>query len=622
MLPFFEKMLAQKPIVFIYIFTFEIIKPIFGPENMRILFVILFLHTFAFSQESKKESILKKIELSKSDREKAPLYFDLAKEYKTTKLDSAIYFAKKGYDLAKENNIEEVRLKTAAVLGDFYIEKNEFSQAKLYYKIYTEGLDKEMLIKDYCETKMIIANIEMLQNNYTKALNGYYECLDIAKQYNLTTVIPHLYNNLGNLYFDIEDYKDAREYFNIAHKKFIENKDDYNAAIVLTNISNIHNKYGENDEAIKGYLQIIETFSANGNWENLVSTYHSLAEIYIGQKQFVKAQEYIDEALKLIARNENNDSKYLGPISFYKAKVYYTAADLSYNENKMDAAIKYAHKSLKLSYANEYKKTLSENARILSKIFDKRNRIDSALYYSKIYIKFSEEYNVEYDLKKIVQSKMQYEFDDILKGKAVEEVKKQADNNRTKLIYLGISIFTVLGIIIVLLLYRNQKIKTTKVILTKEKLELEKATLDFDLEYKKKELASKMIYVLEKNEFIISIAKKLLNLKPDLSKTNQSLIQPIIYELNQNSSDKIWDEFEIRFKEVHSEFYNNLNTLYPDLTPNEIKICAFLRLNMSTKEISAITHQSVKSINMARFRLRKKLNIETEDNLIGYLIHL
>jgi len=379
---------------------------------------------------------------------------------------------------------------------------------------------------------------------------------------------------------------------------------------------------GENDQAIKGYLDVIKTFSANGNWEDIVSSYQSLAEIYLDKKQYAKVQEYINAAIKVINENENKNSRYRGPISFYKAKVYNTAAELSYNENEIDKAIEFAHKSLKLSYSNSYKKNIYENARILSKIFDKKNRSDSALYYNKIYIKFSEEYNVEYDLKKIIQLKMQYQFDDILKAKAIEEVKKQAKNKRTKLIYLGISIFTVLGIIIMILLYRNQKVKTAKVILTKEKLELEKATLDQDIEYKKKELASKMIYVLEKNEFIISIGKKLMELKPDLSKENQSAIQQIINELKQNSSSKIWDEFEMRFKEVHSAFYDNLNKLYPDLTPNEIKICAFLRLNMSTKEISAITHQSIKSINMARFRLRKKLNIETEENLISYLIHL
>ena len=128
-----------------------------------------------------------------------------------------------------------------------------------------------------------------------------------------------------------------------------------------------------------------------------------------------------------------------------------------------------------------------------------------------------------------------------------------------------------------------------------------------------------MMYLMEKNEFITSISKKLIELKPDAKKDNKDLIQQIINEIRQNSSTKIWDEFEVRFKEVHLNFYNELHKRHPDLTPNEIKICAFLRLNMSTKEISAITHQSVKSINMARFRLRKKLDIDRDENLIAYL---
>ena len=79
---------------------------------------------------------------------------------------------------------------------------------------------------------------------------------------------------------------------------------------------------------------------------------------------------------------------------------------------------------------------------------------------------------------------------------------------------------------------------------------------------------------------------------------------------------------QCRFKEVHSDFYDALSEAFLGLTPNEIKICAFLRLNMSTKEISSITHQSIKSINMARFRLRKKLNVERDENLISFLTQL
>ena len=93
----------------------------------------------------------------------------------------------------------------------------------------------------------------------------------------------------------------------------------------------------------------------------------------------------------------------------------------------------------------------------------------------------------------------------------------------------------------------------------------------------------------------------------------------MIRDLLQNTSKDVWKEFEIRFQEVHSDFYNNLNEKYPDLTPNEKKICAFLRLNMSTKDISAITYQSVRSIDMARFRLRKKIGLETDENLVTFL---
>jgi DNA-binding CsgD family transcriptional regulator len=131
-----------------------------------------------------------------------------------------------------------------------------------------------------------------------------------------------------------------------------------------------------------------------------------------------------------------------------------------------------------------------------------------------------------------------------------------------------------------------------------------------------------MMYLLEKNEFIGSITNKLVDMRSRTKKENQDFVQEIIMELKRNSSQKIWEEFEMRFKEVHADFYKSLMEKYPDLTPNEVRLSAFLRLNMSTKEISAITHQSVKSINMARFRLRKKIGIDRDENLISFLTQL
>ncbi len=75
----------------------------------------------------------------------------------------------------------------------------------------------------------------------------------------------------------------------------------------------------------------------------------------------------------------------------------------------------------------------------------------------------------------------------------------------------------------------------------------------------------------------------------------------------------MWEEFELRFKEVHSGFYDRIQDAYPNLSLNERRLCAFLRLDMTTKEIAAITGQTTRAVEMARIRLRKKMNLTKTD---------
>jgi len=94
-------------------------------------------------------------------------------------------------------------------------------------------------------------------------------------------------------------------------------------------------------------------------------------------------------------------------------------------------------------------------------------------------------------------------------------------------------------------------------------------------------------------------------------------------ELENEIDTNSWKEFELRFQDVHQNFYEKLQKLFPDLTPSERKLAAFLKLNMSSKEISVITGQSIRSLEVARYRLRKKLGITNQDvNLIGFLSDL
>jgi DNA-binding CsgD family transcriptional regulator len=110
------------------------------------------------------------------------------------------------------------------------------------------------------------------------------------------------------------------------------------------------------------------------------------------------------------------------------------------------------------------------------------------------------------------------------------------------------------------------------------------------------------------------------DLRSKLKVENKALVQSVINEMNASTNTQIWEEFEVRFNNVHKNFYDKFYSKHPDLTQNEKRLVAFLKLNMSTKEISMITKQSVHSISVARTRLRRKMSLSNTDiNLYSYL---
>jgi DNA-binding CsgD family transcriptional regulator len=232
-------------------------------------------------------------------------------------------------------------------------------------------------------------------------------------------------------------------------------------------------------------------------------------------------------------------------------------------------------------------------------------------------------------VRKAASLELQYQYDKQIKEKELEKEILVTKKERKALIFLIVAAIFLFSLFILVLLYRNQRIKIKQVKLVKEHLELEqenlkleKQNLKLDLDLRNKELATHVMYLVNKNEFIASITEKLLTIRPLLLPENKVWVQEIIREMKSNIDNTVWNEFEVRFQQVHEDFYRKLAKAYPDLTPNETKLCAFMRLNMTTKDISAITFQSLKSIQMARVRLRKKMGITRDDNLIMVLQQL
>lgn len=156
----------------------------------------------------------------------------------------------------------------------------------------------------------------------------------------------------------------------------------------------------------------------------------------------------------------------------------------------------------------------------------------------------------------------------------------------------------------------------------KNLLAKEKELLEQDIEYQRKQLTMQTVNMVQNSELLLSVISDLRAILPHTSVDGKSLINSLEFKINDKSNDHIWKEFEICFEKVYHDFYKKLNRKLPDITSREKRLCAFLKMNMSTKEIAAITFQTPNSIDVAKHRLRKKIGLETDEDFTGFLISL
>jgi AraC family transcriptional regulator, chitin signaling transcriptional activator len=151
----------------------------------------------------------------------------------------------------------------------------------------------------------------------------------------------------------------------------------------------------------------------------------------------------------------------------------------------------------------------------------------------------------------------------------------------------------------------------------KEIIKLKNESLNSEMEAINRELASTTMVVAKKNELLTLIKNKLSQEKDNRSV--KAALQIIDENVESNSN---WEAFKVVFNNVDRDFLKKLKELHPHLTPNDLKLCAYLRLNLSSKEIAPLLNISPQSVEIARFRLRKKMDLDHEINLTEYILNI
>lgn len=150
--------------------------------------------------------------------------------------------------------------------------------------------------------------------------------------------------------------------------------------------------------------------------------------------------------------------------------------------------------------------------------------------------------------------------------------------------------------------------------------ELKNQRLQDELNFKNKELASATMHLVQKGQILQSVRDSLKQLNLEAKEKSESQIRRIVKIINEDIRlDNNWEQFERHFDQVHVDFLKRLRAQFPNLTANDHKLCAYLRMTLSTKEIATIMNISVRGVEISRYRLRKKLGMNSEDNLSDFI---
>lgn len=171
---------------------------------------------------------------------------------------------------------------------------------------------------------------------------------------------------------------------------------------------------------------------------------------------------------------------------------------------------------------------------------------------------------------------------------------------------------------------KENMLKEQKIIqLKNDNLEAEVLQKKTEMELKNKELASVAIQITHKNEILTNLKSKIESISLKVNNQAQLELRQLIKAIDEDLKlDEDWEQFKMHFEDVHSDFFKRLRKNYKELTPKDLKMCAYLRMNLSTKEIAPLMSISVRGVEISRYRLRKKLGLDKEANLIEFMLNI
>ena len=566
-----------------------------------IVFVtITLLAPWLYSQDQQRvDSLMKSYENSVNSTDKADILIGLTDEFIENLPDSALSFAIESNSLSKEINYAKGITKSDNNIALIYLYKADLKAAIKYAKNANVLAKKEGIKDELINSLLILGRIYNSLGINDKSSKYLFEALKLSEELEDKAIIAKSLNTIGYVYFDQADYNKALEYYSKALAICEEINHITGIATTLNNIGAVYLTQNKYDLFEQNVRQSLKLSKETENKRLLGINYLNLGSYFNDYSNIDSTMFYYQKALSVFTDLNNIGEKDIVKILM---------AHLYFDEKKYDQSLKYAKEVLRDAQKYGFRKNIFEASELLNNIYVEKQDYINAHKYLLMQYQIRDSLNLDNKLSNLAKMEMIYKSD---KEKQLRKSEEQRKNLKYIIFTLSLIFLFILTIIII---FNRYRIKSKNVLIEKQKLEN-------DLELKNKEMTSNVMSLMKKNEILAEISKKLKKIEKEAYREDtKEAVRKIAKEIQENANEEIWQEFKVRFEEVHKGFYDRLLQQFPDLWPSEQRLCAFLRLNMTTKEISELTGKSIATLETARHRLRKKMGLlNTETNLITFL---
>jgi tetratricopeptide (TPR) repeat protein len=543
-------------------------------------------------------------------------------------VDSLYYYASRSLELAKSLNDQKGIAMALNSIGGYYWIKGDLEQSILYYQdalaINKNLRSNDRIIQNFINLGMAFSRL----GDYGTSIDYYHKAQEILDTNRNPSTFFTLYNSLSVLHKNMENLDEAMRYNQLAIEVSKETDDLSNLAGAYTNRGTILKKLGRYDEARQNHNKALQLFESIDATRGEVTVLTNLAELERSIGNYNSAIEHCLKSIEICRINNYGINEVESLIGL--AEGYYANRDYINSFRTYQIAFELARKE-------KYQTKLVVIYLGLANSSFKQKKFEIASNFFQDHIHLKDSIYNDNTVRTIANTRISYEVKKNIREKELMQKEHEIDVLKKNLIITYISVAFVFFLTTAVIIWKRNSYKSkrnhersqlTAAVheLTMAHLrnkQLKELDLKKELEYRNRELTSYTLNLLQKNETMQKIREELKRLPEntpnELRKIAKSLLSETHFSFQQ---DKEWESFKKYFDRAHGGFLDKLASIAPHLSPSDRKLVALLRLDLYPEQIATIIGVSVDSIRVSRHRLKKKLNVNSEEDLQTFLANL